>query len=65
MMRENKEHLIALIKIKKLSISEMRKSQKLLEKKDDAFCRLYSTIIQNNKIEMKILDGIIKSEEKK
>ncbi len=64
MKRENKENLIALIKIKELTISEMTKIQKSFEENDQV-SKLYSSLIRNNKTEIKILTNVIKSESKK
>lgn len=56
--------LISLIKLKKLHISEMEKKVTTL-KTDEQISGVYASTIQNQKIEIKILDGIIKSEENK
>lgn len=63
MKRENKENLTALIKIKKLTISEMTKAKESL-KENGKILDLYLTLIRNNEIEIKILTYISKSEEK-
>ena len=63
MKRENKEKLITIIKIKELLVSEMVNVQKSFIEKDSVF-KLYSSLIHNNKTEIKILTYIVKSEEK-
>jgi len=63
MKRENKKTLVALIKIKKLTISEITKVQKSF-KKNDQVSKLYSSLIHNNKLEIKIITYVVKSEEK-
>jgi len=62
MKRENLQLLITLVKIKKLKISEL---EKVFEsKKYSQEDRVNESMIQNEKTEVKILSGIIKSEEK-
>ena len=63
MKRENKENLVALIKIKKLFISNLIKEQESFMENDNV-SKCCSSLIYDNKIEIKILTGIIKSEEK-
>ena len=60
MISINRKVLKDLIKIKKTHISEMRKK----EKNSLEFSKLYSTLIFNQNIEIKILSQVIKLEGK-
>lgn len=62
MKRENLQLLISLIKLKKLHISEMKKLYG--EKNNTEIDDVHAPMIQNQKTEIRILTGIIKSEEK-
>jgi len=63
MRQENLQMLISFIKLKKLHISEMKNSITKL-KTDEEIVGVYASMIQILKTEIKILNGIIKSEEK-
>lgn len=62
MRRENLQMLISLSKVKKLHISEMEKKV-ITIKTDEPIVGVYVSMIQTQKIELKILTSIIKSEE--
>lgn len=64
MKHENLEMLITMIKIKKLHISGMVKIMPNLNP-DGPAIEIYTSVIQSEKTDVKVLDIIIKSEEKK
>ena len=63
MKRENLQMLISLVKVKKLHLSEMEKFYE--SKNHTQIDDVHVSRIQNQKTEIKILSGIVKSEEEK
>ena len=64
MYKTNLELLVALLKVKKLHVSELKKKvEKLMD--DESVGSIYSNMLSINQIEVKVLSTVIDSEEKR